>query len=160
MRITKNKAADIANDLLKHKKDELKKGFDELESMVQRKWRNSLHVEIVECYLKHQSYFHVSTYYTEIPHGIVSCKHIRLSPSPVNCGYKKSSDFDQEVIQLNNNLSDLATKIFKSQTELTEYIYKLGTPEKIKKQFPQVDVSVMPKQVTIITPDLLSWIKS
>lgn len=160
MRITKNKAADIAKNLLQHKKDELKKGFDELESMVQRKWRNSLPVEIVECYLKNQSYFYVATYATELQVDTVNCKYIKLSPAPVGCGYKKSSDFDKEVMDKNKLLFDLSKKIRASETELTEYIYKLGTPDKIKKQFPQADVSVMPKQVTIITPDLLSWIKS
>lgn len=161
MRITKIKANQIAKELLKNKKEELKKGIEELEFIVQNKWRDALPEYLVKCFLKHQSFFHSTSYNTNIRiDDTPRCKYFVLKPATINSGIRHASDFDQEVIQKNNELLNLAIKIEKSQVELTEYIYKLGTPEKIKNQFPEADVSVTPKQVTIITPDLLSWLKN
>lgn len=161
MRITKKEAKEIAMQLLQEKKDEFSIKIKELEVMVRDEYLKKLPEDIVSCFVKHESYF-PSTYFCAsfINFGNNRAYTFTLKPSTYHSRCYSSVDFSSDIINLDSHLKALANKISKAEDELTEYLYKLGTPEKINKQFPDVKIKQKETQVTLITPDLLSWIKS
>jgi hypothetical protein len=165
MRITKMEAAKIADQLLQKKKDVFSEKMKQLELKVQEEWAKTIPNDVKECIEKHRSFFGFGTrFYT----GIISSVNggnprdisFTLFPAKYNEKYYRADDFNDHIIGLVKECSDLHMMIDKTKNELIEYIYRLATPEKIKAKFPEVTITdKSTKAVTLINDEVLQWLK-
>lgn len=165
MRITKMESAKIADQLLQKRKDDFSEKMEQLEAKVQAEWAKTIPDDIKECFEKHRSYFGFGTrFYTGIYRDGVDGKprevSFYLEPAMRHDKSYRAADFNDHIIGLVKECSDLNIMIDKTKNELIEYIYRLATPEKIKAKFPEVTITEKAtKALTVINDEVLQWLK-
>lgn len=158
-KIKKDQAKEVAKQILLPKVKELKAGLLTLKEKVEKEWSSKIPDGIKEAFAKEdQRYFHVTGYRT----GVIFVddyqeSHFRLEPAKAGDYTRRSIDFSKEIIAFNNELVELSERIKKAELELTEHIYKLGTPAKIFEVF-EIEVTLPERQVSLINPETLTWV--
>lgn len=159
-KIKKDEARKLAQQILSPKVEELKIAMTKLETMVQEEYIKKLPSKISDAYSKDtEKYFHHGSFDTYVVTNSNSRYGIRfiLKPAELIKNVFTSTDFSKKIIDFNKECIDLCEKIKKSEEEITEYIYRLGTPEKIHKVF-KIEVKLPEKQTSLINPDTLNWV--
>jgi hypothetical protein len=155
MRVTKNDCSILAEQILQKRKDEYAIKCQSFENEVERYYRSIIDPKVLEVYKSHPQYF--NRLYFSV-RGVFS-KNIDV-PTLRNCSYSPS-DTNEKIIKLAAELSEIHGMIEKVKESLKAHLLSLRTLEKIKEQFP--DVTIEPKgktmELSLITPDLLNWIK-
>ena len=160
-RITKQEASQYADKLLEKRKSEYQLKVQSFITDVRNEWMKKHPDIIIEAFDKHPEYFTDRTYFK---YGVKNEKGYKDSITLMlrhNNKYEYgSTDFSPDIIKKEKEIIDIKEKIIKAEIELTDYIYKLGTPQKINLVFPELEVKEKVKTVSIINDELLKWVKS
>jgi DNA-binding ferritin-like protein (Dps family) len=159
MKIKKDEARKLAKQILNPKVEEFKNAMLKLECMVQEEYIKKLPSKIRDAFGDDtKDFFHQGNYRTGIRQGENKYgTNFTLKPCTLRINSLSSVDFSKEIIDFNKEVYELHDKIKKSEEEITEYIYRLGTPEKIFKVF-KIEVKLPEKQTSLINPEILSWV--
>lgn len=159
-RITKQEASQYAAKLLEKRKSEYQLKVQSFLADVRNEWMKKHPDIIIEAFNKHPQYFTDKTYFK---YGVKDEKgrkdSIMLSLRHNNKYEYNSTDFSPDIIKKEKEIIDIKEKIIKAEIELTDYIYKLATPQKINAGFPELEVKEKVKTVSIINDELLKWVK-
>lgn len=156
MRVTKNECAIIADQILQKRKDEYLIKVESFWKEVEKYFRSITDPKVLECYELYPKYFN-RLYFHVRGAGI----GINIDvPTLRNCSFTPS-DTNEKIIKLAAELSEMYEMINKAKESLKAHLSSLRTFEKIKEQFPEVTIEPKGKtmEISLITPDLLSWIK-
>jgi uncharacterized phage infection (PIP) family protein YhgE len=155
MRVTKNDVNILVEQILQKRKDEFEIKSQNFENEVEKYYRSIIDPKILEAYKTHPQYF------ARLFFSVRNCfgKNINV-PTLRNCSYTPS-DTNEKIIKLAAELCEMKEMIGKAKESLKAHLSSLRTFEKIKEQFPDVTLESKNKtmEVSLITPDLLSWIK-
>ena len=157
MRLTKIDCAKIAKQILQKKNDEFDIKMEELKSDLLDHFIREIPKDIFKDYNQNPEYF------TNINFNLnINKRSFRINcPSKKGTSYYTITDTSTSLLLKHKSLEELFSKIKQSEISLVEHLYKLRTFEKVLIQFPDVTIEQKPKttDVSLITPELLDWIK-
>lgn len=156
MRVTKSECAILTEQILQKRKDEYAIKVESFLNEVEKYFRSITDPKVLECYELHPKYFN-KIFFRVSGAGIGESINV---PAFRQGGFTPS-DTNEKIVKLASELYEMYTMIAKVRESLNSHLFSLRTFEKIKDQFPEVTIDQKGKtmELSLITPDLLSWIK-
>jgi hypothetical protein len=155
-RITKDLAITIKDLILAKRKKEIGLLRDESKIKCYEYLKSKLPDGLFEIWRVNKSYFQP----TQI--GLTRFTYFEIElPSNIGRSTLKAISMSQEIVSIANKLEELECKYRDAELELVPYLTKLRTLDNVNKIFPELNLVDQPKILlpTIITPDLLDWLR-
>lgn len=156
MRVTKSEVAILVEQILQKRKDDYAIESEKFLKVVVDYFRANTDQEVLRVYEKHPKYFD-NLYFTVRNAGIDSNINV---PTNANRSFTPS-DTNKEIVDMASKLTEMYSMIAQARESLNAHLLSLRTFERIKEQFPEVTIEPKGKtmELSLITPDMLSWLK-
>jgi hypothetical protein len=157
MRVTKNECSILVEQILQKRKDEYAIKSKSFINDVEKYFRSITDPKVLEVYESHPKYFN-KLYFSVRGAGIG--KNINV-PTMRSCSHTVT-DTNEKIVKISNELCEMYSKVDQARESLMAHLLSLRTLERIKEQFPEVTIEPKGKtmELSMITPDLLNWVKS
>jgi hypothetical protein len=157
MRVTKNECIVLVEQILQKRKDEFAIKTESLLKDAEKYFKSITDPKILEAYEVDPKYFrqiYFSVRSASIGENINAPTNRNISLTP--------TDTNEKIVKATKELCELNSKLTQARESLMAHLLSLRTLERIKEQFPEVKIEPKGKtmELSMITPDLLNWVKS
>lgn len=156
MRLTKSDCIKLSNQILQKRIDEFEIKLEELKGKIYKHMKSKVPYEVMETFSKFPKYFKTS---------YVSLSSFRSSvtldfPCETTNSYS-ITDTNETLLKEYKVIVDMYSKIQQTREPLVTHLFKLGTLKRVQDLFPEVSLEAKEKskELSIITPELLKWLK-
>ena len=125
----------------------------------QKYYRTTIDQKILDAYDSNPKYF--NKLYFQVRSSVGTCVGMNINVPTQRQNAFTPSDTNQKITGLASEIIEIYEMIYKAKESLRSHLISLRTFEKIKEQFPEVTIEQKGKtmELSLITPDLLAWIK-